>query len=248
MIMANLFMVHYPESPVLIPAKGKATIGRADNNTIVLTEPRVSRHHAQIEWQEAERNFIFFDLGSANGTFLNAQKLTPLIPRRIRDWDKIRIASSVFTVRFVDDPSLIQNEFKELRRRVHREMTEVIDMSSIKAEKAQPAFSGDLEHLCTIELFQMLETGRKTGMLSMKTDIGEGVYSILSGKIISAKFNALHGEKAVFEALKASRGPFAFTSQSDIPETRQITREITSLLMEGCRLLDEANGPLNKNA
>ena len=246
--MANLFMVHYPESPVLVPAKGKATIGRADNNTIVLTEPRVSRYHAQIEWQDAQNNFIFFDLGSANGTFLNAQKLPPLIPHQIHDWDKIRIASTVFTVRFVDDQSVIQNEFKALRRRAHREMTEVIDMASLRAEKAQPAFSGDLEHLCPIELFQMLETGRKTGMLSMKTDIREGTYAVLSGKIISAKFNDIHGEKAVFEALKASRGPFAFSSQADIPESKQITKEITSLLMEGCRLLDEASGPLKKNA
>jgi Domain of unknown function (DUF4388)/FHA domain len=241
-IMANLFMVHYPESPVLIPAKGKATIGRADNNSIVITEPRVSRHHAQVEWQDSGNCFIFFDLGSANGTFLNAQKLTPLIPHQLHDWDKIRVASAVFTVRFVDDPSVIQNEFKELRRRVHREMTEVIDMESIKAEKAQPAFSGDLEHLCPIELFQMIEIGRKTGMLTMKTDIGDGEYSILAGRIVTAKFNEVHGEKAVFEALKSSHGPFAFTPQTDIPDKLQKSLNITSLLMEGCRILDEASG------
>jgi hypothetical protein len=247
--MANLFMVHYPESPVLVPSKGKATVGRADNNTIVLSEPRVSRHHAQVEWQDAEHNYIFFDLGSANGTFLNAQKLAPLIPHHIHDWDKIRIASTVFTVRFVDDPSVIQNEFKELRRRVHREMTEVIDMASIRAENALPAFSGDLEHLCPIELFQMLEIGRKTGTLFMKTDRGEGTYAVLSGRIISAKFGDLHDEKAVFESLKSSHGPFAFTPQTDMPDKPKKSFEITPLLMAGCRILDEAaHGPLPKNA
>jgi pSer/pThr/pTyr-binding forkhead associated (FHA) protein len=241
-LMANLFFVHYPETPVLIPNKGKATIGRADNSTIVLTEPRVSRHHAQIEWQDARNNFIFFDLGSANGSFLNAKKLPPLLPHTIHDRDKIRIASTVFTVRFMDDPAIIQNEFKELRRRVHREMTEVIDASDFRANMAHPAFSGDLEHLCVIELFQMLESGRKTGMLSLKTDIGEGSYAVEKGRIISARFGDLFGDKAVFEALKASHGPFAFNPQADLPENRQITLTITSLLMEGCRLLDEAGG------
>jgi hypothetical protein len=241
--MANLFMVHYPESPVLVPPNGKATIGRADNNTIVLTEPRVSRHHAQIEWQDFQKNFIFFDLGSANGTYLNSQKLPPLIPQPIHDWDKIRIASTVFTVRFVDNPSMIMNEFKQLRRRVHREITEVIDMERIKNEKAQPAFSGELEHLCAIELFQMMEIGRKTGILTLKTDIGEGVFSILAGRIVSAKFNELHGEKAVFGALKSSHGPFEFSPQTDIPDKHHTTLEITPLLMEGCRILDEASAP-----
>jgi hypothetical protein len=241
--MANLFMVHYPESPVLIPSNGKATIGRADNNAIVLTEPRVSRHHAQVEWQDFQKNFIFFDLGSANGTYLNSQKLPPLIPQPMHDWDKIRIASTVFTVRFVDDPSVIMNEFKHLRRRVHREITEVIDIEKIKNEKAQPAFSGELEHLGAIELFQMLETGKKTGMLNMKTDVGDGAFSIVAGRIFLAKFNELHGEKAVFEALKSSHGPFEFTPQTDTSYIPQNTLEITPLLMEGCRILDEASGP-----
>jgi pSer/pThr/pTyr-binding forkhead associated (FHA) protein len=240
--MVNLFMVHYPESPVLVPAKGKATIGRADNNTIVLSEPRVSRHHAQIEWQDAENDFIFFDLGSANGTYLNSRRLPPLIPNKIHDWDKIRIASSVFTVRFVDDPSVIQNEFKDLRRRVHREMTEVIDLASLKEEKAQPAFQGDLQHLHPIELFQMIEIGRKTGELTLKTDIGDGSYSILAGRIVTATFNGQSGEKAVFEALKSSQGPFAFTPKIELPDQSQKSLNITALLMEGCRILDEAGG------
>jgi hypothetical protein len=243
--MANLFLVRYPESPVYIPGKGKATIGRAETNTIVLTEPRVSRHHAQIEWQDSQKNFIFFDMGSANGTYLNAIKLPPLIPQSIRDWDKIRISSTVFTVRFIDDPAIIQNEFKALRRRVQREMTEVIDRSDIFSEQQQPVFSGDLEHLCPIELFQMLETGRKTGMLTVKADIGEGSYAIQAGRIISARLGDIHGEKAVFEVLKASHGSFAFSPQSDLPKLSQITAQTTTLLMEGCRLLDEASGPLH---
>jgi hypothetical protein len=241
--MTSLFFVRYPETPFLIPGRGKATIGRADNNTIVLSELRVSRHHAQIEWQDSQKNFIFFDMGSANGTFLNGKRLPPLTTNLIHDWDKIRIASTVFTVRFVDDPSVIQNEFKELRRRAHREMTEVVDMSEMTAG-GQPAFSGDLEHLCPIEIFQMLEIGRKTGLLTMKSEFGEGSYMIQKGRIISARLGDIHGEKAVFEALKSSHGPFAFSPQADIPDISQITAPTTSLLMEGCRLLDEASSTL----
>jgi hypothetical protein len=119
-------------------------------------------------------------------------------------------------------------------------MTEVIDMAEFAAG-SQPAFSGDLEHLCPIEIFQMLEIGRKTGMLTMKTEFGEACYVIQKGRIISAKLGEIHGEKAVFEALKSSHGPFAFSQEVDIPDKLQITAATTSLLMEGCRLLDEAS-------
>jgi pSer/pThr/pTyr-binding forkhead associated (FHA) protein len=243
MLVANVFLVHYPESPVRIPEKGKVSIGRADTNTIILTEPRVSRLHALIEWQKDMDMFVIADLGSKNGTHLNGYKIAPNDPHPIGDWNKIRITSTVFTVRFVDDPSIIKNEFKELRERMHQNVTEVISIAEIQAHKEQqpPGISGDLEHLCPVELFQMLESGKKTGMLSLKTDRGEGTYSFEHGNVVSAAFANLAAEKAVYEVLTFNAGTFAFTPQEEIREPHQINLSTTMLLMEGCRMMDEAN-------
>jgi pSer/pThr/pTyr-binding forkhead associated (FHA) protein len=245
--MTNLFLVRYPESPVLVPEKGKITIGRAGANTIVLAEPRVSRFHAQIEYQYSLNAFAVSDLGSANGTSVNSQRLHALEPRSLANWDKIRIASSVFTVRLADNIVEIKKEFKELHSRVHLHATEVIEISDLKSVTQQSAISGDLEHVCTVELFQMLEHGGKTGALSLKTNIGEGIFTFKKGKVVSAIFGKESDEKAVFNVIRCTRGTFSFsTKAADISKEEKITASTTMLLMEGCRRMDEENAAAQK--
>jgi pSer/pThr/pTyr-binding forkhead associated (FHA) protein len=237
--MPNFFLVRYPEEPIPVPQRGTITIGRSDVNTIILTESRASREHAKIEWRESRQTFVIIDLGSSNGTYLNSRKLTSLEDYPLKDWDKIRIASSVYTARLVDSPAIIENEFEELRQRVCHNATEVIPRSYLKKIQQQSSFSGDLEHLCPIELFQMLETGQKTGFLTVQTETGEANFCVLRGQIIAGLLNNITGEQAVFDVLKLTKGPFAFLPQTEIKVTPQITMSTTALLMEGCRLMDE---------
>ena len=46
------------------------TIGKANDNEYVVNDPSVSRHHAQLTYEE-EGHWILEDLGSTNGTFVN---------------------------------------------------------------------------------------------------------------------------------------------------------------------------------
>jgi pSer/pThr/pTyr-binding forkhead associated (FHA) protein len=48
-------------------------IGRADDNDVVLRDPRVSRRHAELV--RSEHHFELRDLGSRNGTFVNGQSV-----------------------------------------------------------------------------------------------------------------------------------------------------------------------------
>lgn len=67
-------------------------IGRANTNTIVLQNATVSRQHAKIK---AEKNeFVLFDLGSANGTFVNDQRITD--PVTLKDGDVVRFGELEF--------------------------------------------------------------------------------------------------------------------------------------------------------
>ncbi len=238
--MANLFIVRYPEAPLKVPDRGKVTIGRADNNTIVLAELRASRLHAQIEWRESLKNFVLVDLGSSNGTYLNNIKVTSLFENPLNDWDKVRIASSVLTMRFVDNRAVIDNEFLALRQRIQCQVTEVVNLSEIQKSRQSAAIAGDLRHLCPIELFQMLEIGQKTGVLTLKSANTEGSFSILRGKIIIARLGNIQGEPAVYETLKCTSGPFEFLPKAEIKDKPHINIATTALLMEGCKLMDEA--------
>ena len=55
----------------------KTTIGRVDDNTFQIEDPSVSSHHCEILLQGSD--FLFRDLGSTNGSFINGEKITEII-------------------------------------------------------------------------------------------------------------------------------------------------------------------------
>lgn len=65
------------------------TIGRATDNHLILNEPLISRHHAQIVWQ-GDR-YLLTDLNSTDGLRLNNVQLKPSKPHPLADGDTIRI-------------------------------------------------------------------------------------------------------------------------------------------------------------
>jgi pSer/pThr/pTyr-binding forkhead associated (FHA) protein len=80
-------------------------IGRAGDNDIVITSKRVSREHACI--RKEGRKWMLADCNSANGTFLNGDRV--LAPVELRDGDQISIGGIILTYHdpdttFRDDP------------------------------------------------------------------------------------------------------------------------------------------------
>jgi hypothetical protein len=72
--------------------KGTTNVGRAQDNQIVLEHPTVSRHHAWIK--AAGEEFRVFDVGSANGTFVNDEQVTE--PRLLQNGDEVRFGEMKF--------------------------------------------------------------------------------------------------------------------------------------------------------
>ncbi len=78
----------------IIPIRSDLTIGRKDDNSIVLNEQHVSGKHARI----IVRNDSLFieDLNSTNGTYLNGTKINS--KTRLSNKDEIKIGNVVFKV------------------------------------------------------------------------------------------------------------------------------------------------------
>lgn len=76
------------------------TLGRWEDNDVVLPDRLVSRHHAQIRLIGTQ--FILEDLKSTNGTFVNGERI--IEQHLLQDGDSIQIAPH-FQVRFVDRAS-----------------------------------------------------------------------------------------------------------------------------------------------
>jgi pSer/pThr/pTyr-binding forkhead associated (FHA) protein len=76
------------------------TIGRAQDNQIVLDDAAVSSHHAEILLRK--QGYWITDVGSTNGTFVNQQLLERQIPFLLHPQDVIRISNTTFTYEVAD--------------------------------------------------------------------------------------------------------------------------------------------------
>lgn len=54
-------------------AESGVTIGRAEDNDVILPDPNVSRHHASIKWEEGKP--VLRDENSTNGTLVNGVRV-----------------------------------------------------------------------------------------------------------------------------------------------------------------------------
>ncbi len=70
------------------------TIGHASDNQLVLSDPNISLHHALIRIETQNSSII--DLGSANGTYVNEQRIEQNRARLLRTGDTIRIGNTTF--------------------------------------------------------------------------------------------------------------------------------------------------------
>jgi|GEM_PF-132987 len=81
-----------------------AIVGRQVGSDILLNDTQVSRRHAQIENQNGSA--IVTDLGSANGSYINGQRMTPSSPVTLRSGDSLRFGDT--STIFQDSPAPAQ--------------------------------------------------------------------------------------------------------------------------------------------
>lgn len=72
------------------------TIGRADDNALVLNDKTVSRYHAEITCSHMQ--YFLTDQESRNGTFVNDSRLMPGSSYHLADGDRIQIADGASLV------------------------------------------------------------------------------------------------------------------------------------------------------
>jgi pSer/pThr/pTyr-binding forkhead associated (FHA) protein len=90
---ATLQVIHAADRPLqdrAYPLEAELTIGRGEENTLVVGSDQASRRHASIRPEAG--GHLLTDLGSTNGTFVNSKAVKE---RRLVHGDVIRIASTV---------------------------------------------------------------------------------------------------------------------------------------------------------
>lgn len=88
------------------PLRGEIHLGRDKSNSVVVSDQKVSRHHASL--LPVDEAYIITDKGSANGTYLNGVLITQ--PIRLKDKDRIGLGDThfIFTNSLPDSKAIEQ--------------------------------------------------------------------------------------------------------------------------------------------
>ena len=80
--------------PPISASGGKLRVGRTADNDLILEDPSASKEHATIEYTTGRSQIT--DLGSMNGTSVNAQMLEANTARSLKDGDVISFGGVQF--------------------------------------------------------------------------------------------------------------------------------------------------------
>jgi len=106
--------------------------------------------------------------------------------------------------------------------------------------KEAVTLKGDLSDIAMQDIVQILESGRKCGKLVIDFAGQTGAIFFNSGRIVDASFKDKVGEPALYDLLATRQAKFEYRP-SETPFPQVINSSNTYLLLEGLRLIDEAN-------
>jgi CheY-like chemotaxis protein len=136
---------------------------------------------------------------------------------------------------FIEKPFFLKDATHKIKRVVDRIALEKLT----KASSTDGILRGNLSQMNVIDLVQSLEMGRKSCLLTMTKGDDKCQIYFNQGQAKHASYGSITGDEAVFKVLRWTEGNFQidFNGKSSQETT---TLNTQGLLMEGLRLLDEA--------
>ena len=135
---------------------------------------------------------------------------------------------------------------KEITSRIKRVVDKISLEKMAREAPGESVVRGNLQQMNTMDLFQSLELGHKTCKLTLSKDKDRCDMYFSDGQINHATCGPLKGDDAVYKVLTWTGGHFEIDFSGSSPE-QTTTRSTQGLLMEGLRLLDEANRDAPEN-
>lgn len=115
-------------------ANPATSIGRWEDNDVVISDRWVSRYHAEVR-REGD-DYVVHDLGSKNGTLVNGQRITA--PTALADGDEIQV-TPLITLTFVDYGSTAPLPLEA--QAPHLEIDHATRQVSVQGQLLTPALS-----------------------------------------------------------------------------------------------------------
>lgn len=164
--------------------------GRLEESDIVLTEGHPSRRHAQFRVVGPEVKVE--DLGSANGTFVNDQRISGAVA--LRSGDKIRFDTEEYEYQVVGDATTQENVQATVIRKVEPADVD-IDGSGMRERPAwvdpekQAAGGPKTEFIDAAAMREMVQLDEQQGSQNVADDVDSPMLLIASGAKSGQRFN-----------------------------------------------------------
>jgi CheY-like chemotaxis protein len=133
-------------------------------------------------------------------------------------------------------PFFVRDLSQQARRITARLLQQRMEKEGAKGGRV----SGRLSEMSLIDWMQSLEQGRKTCALVLRAESDECTIYFNEGQVAHATYGDLVGDPAVFKVLTWADGDWELDFSKTSSE-RTTTMSTQGLMMEGLRLLDEAN-------
>jgi CheY-like chemotaxis protein len=143
---------------------------------------------------------------------------------------------------FIEKPFFLKDAAARIKK--------VVDKISLeKMAREAPGESvlrGSLAQMNVLDLLQSLDMGRKTCALTLNNNGEQCKMYFTEGQINHAVYGDLKGDPAVYKVLTWTAGTFEIDFAGSSSE-QTITQSSQGILLEGLRLLDEANRDTEEN-
>jgi DNA-binding response OmpR family regulator len=143
---------------------------------------------------------------------------------------------------FIEKPFFLRETTTRIKRTIDRIALEKM----AREAPGDGSLRGSLAQMNVMDLLQSLELGHKTCALILTNDGEKCDLYFTDGQITHATYGKLRGDDAVYKVLTWPTGSFQLDFNGRSPE-HSCTRSTQGLLMEGLRLIDEANRDAEEN-
>ena len=228
-----------------------------DDNPNVLKLLNISLSKAGYEIVEAENGEVAFEVANKEIPDLIISDI--MMPQMdgielcwmIRENSKVPLVPFIFLTSFDDSEMEIRGfragadeylnkpiDRKELLERVAELLDRTQKLKTIEDKTdTKKSFAGELKDLSIVELVQMLNLNKKSGVLKIEGK-GSGEIYLQGGQLIGAKSGDQEGEEAIYELVTYEKGTFNFeVSDEEFPNN--IKSGTMNVIMEACRIMDE---------
>lgn len=219
----------------LLPGRSYV-FGREEGVDLVVQDALASRRHAELRWQD-EGGWIFADLGSRNGTFVDGQRITQ--PVLLQDGSQIQVGGQVFRLHMLPpggDPSSLSQQAPQIS--AQETMGPGFSLSDLATQGA--AFTGAVVEGGVLELLQFFQQTGKSGRLDLIGSPTTCSIWLATGAPCHAVAGSESGMDALLTLARTPPPRFAFHAEAVVPPSRSITGSGPGVLMELARMLDEA--------